>query len=129
MRWSFEGFRTYKDQEKLYNDYADISGKSDADKYVARAGHSEYETGLSFDLVPYNKNYDEPKKSKEYEWLRENAYKYGFIFRFEEGKEDLTGFNADTWRLRYVGEEAATLINNEGICFEEYYAYFVRGNK
>ncbi len=124
-----EGFRTYKDQEKLYNDYADISGKSDADKYVARPGHSEYETGLSFDLVPYNKDYKEPEKSKEYQWLRENAYKFGFIFRYEKGKEDLTGFNADTWRLRYVGEEAAMMIKNEGICFEEYYAYFVRGNK
>ena len=122
-----EGFRTYKEQEKLYNSYANNYGKSEADKYVARPGHSEYETGLSFDLVPYNKNYKDPKKSEEYEWLRDNAYKYGFIFRFEEGKEDITGFDADTWRLRYVGTEASTMIKNEGICFEEYYAYFVRG--
>ena len=122
-----EGYRTYKYQSKLYNDYANAYGKSEADKYVARPGHSEYETGLSFDLVPYNKNYKDPKKSEEYAWLRDNAYKYGFIFRFESGKEDLTGYNEDTWRLRYVGEEAATMIKNEGICFEEYYAYFVRG--
>lgn len=124
-----EGFRTYKDQSKLYNGYADSYGKSEADEYVARPGHSEYETGLSFDLKPYNKEYKKPQESEEYKWLRENAYKYGFIFRFESGKEDLTKFDADTWRLRYVGEEAASIIKNEGICFEEYYAYYVGGDK
>lgn len=124
-----EGYRTYKEQSKLYNNYADSFGKSEADKYVARPGHSEYETGLSFDLVPYNKQYKNPKKSEEYKWLRDNAYKYGFIFRFESGKEDLTGLDEDIWRLRYVGTNAALTIKNEGICFEEYYAYYVRGEK
>ena len=120
-----ESYRTYKEQKKLYNSYVDNYGQNDADLYVARPGHSEYETGLSFDLMPYNKSYKNPKKSDEYKWLRDNAYKFGFIFRFEEGKEDLTKFDADVWRLRYVGIDAATMIKNEGICFEEYYAYFV----
>lgn len=124
-----DGYRSYKEQEKLYNSYANSYGKSEADKYVARPGHSEYETGLSFDLQPYNKTFKDPKLSEEYLWLRENAYKYGFIFRFEADKEYLTGFREYTWRLRYVGEEAAYMIYNENICFEEYYAYFVRGNK
>lgn len=122
-----EGYRTYKEQTDLYNSYAESYGKSEADLYVARPGHSEYETGLSLDLVPYNKEYKKPMESKEYIWLRENAYKYGFIFRFDEEKEELTKFSADTWRLRYVGVDASTLINNEKICYEEYYAYFVRG--
>ena len=124
-----ESYRTYKEQKKLYNNYANSFGQSEADLYVARPGHSEYETGLSLDLVPYNKTFKNPKKSEEYKWLRENAYRFGFIFRFEEGKEDITKFDADTWRLRYVGIDAASMIKNEGICFEEYYAYFVKGEE
>ena len=120
------GYRSYKEQKNLYNSYASASGKSEADQYVARAGHSEYETGLSFDLEPYKYSTKEKEKnSPEYTWLRENAYKYGFIFRFESEKEYLTGFSEDPWRLRYVGNDAAELIYNEGICFEEYYAFFV----
>ncbi len=124
-----DGYRSYDEQEKLYNSYVSSNGRSEADKVVARPGHSEYETGLSLDLVPYNKNYDTPKASEEYIWLRENAHRYGFIFRFDQEKENLTGFKEYTWRLRYVGEDAATIIYNENICFEEYYAFYVEGEK
>ena len=121
------GYRTYKEQKKLYDNYANSYGKNAADQYVARPGHSEYETGLSFDLEPYKyiNKVDDIKDSEEYLWLRENAHEYGFIFRFESDKEDLTGFSEDPWRLRYVGKDAAEMIYNEKICFEEYYAYFV----
>lgn len=119
------GYRSYSDQEKIFNSYKDSFGYEDADKNVARAGHSEYQTGLSFDIVPYNKSFDNPKESDEYIWLRKNAYRYGFIFRFDEDKKDLTLFDSYTWRLRYVGNDASSMIYNENICFEEYYAYFV----
>ena len=124
-----DGYRSYKEQESIYNKYKNSYGIKEADQNVARPGHSEYETGLSFNIVPYNKVYQEPKESDEYNWLSENAYKYGFIFRFPEDKTKLTGFDAFTWRLRYVGEDAANTIKSEGICFEEYYAYFVNGGK
>jgi D-alanyl-D-alanine carboxypeptidase len=120
-----DGYRSYKDQEKLYNSYKDSVGIKEADKVVARPGHSEYETGISFNIVPYNKVIANPKESEEYIWLYDNAYKYGFIFRLPDDKVKLTGFEASTWRLRYVGEEAATIINDENLCFEEYYAYYV----
>lgn len=122
------GYRSYAEQERLYNAEASRSGKIVADKEVARPGHSEYQTGLTFDLVPYNKVLENPTLSEEYLWLKDNAYKYGFIFRLESDKEYITQFKASTWKLRYVGEEAANIINNEKICFEEYYAYFIRGN-
>ena len=120
-----DGYRSNSEQTKLYNKYKDAYGISEADKVVARPGHSEYETGISFNIVPYNKVYDNPKESDEYKWLKDNAYKYGFIFRLPDDKVKLTGFEASTWRLRYVGEEAATIINDENLCFEEYYAYYV----
>ena len=121
------GYRTYKEQKNLYNSYAKSYGKSEADLYVARAGHSEYETGLSFDLEPYKyvKKVKNIKSSEEYKWLRENAYKYGFIFRFDSDKQYITKFSEDPWRLRYVGVDASTIIYSENISFEEYYAYFV----
>lgn len=124
-----DGYRTYKEQEKIYDSYVDSYGMSETDKLVARPGHSEYQTGLSFDVAPYNKVLDNPKETEEYKWLRENAHKYGFIFRFDEDKKYLTQFNASTWRLRYVGKDAATIIKNENICYEEYYAYFVDKEK
>lgn len=123
-----DGYRSYKEQQKLYDSYANNYGKSEADKIVARPGHSEYQTGLSFDLVPYNKSFKNPKESAEYIWLRENAYKYGFIFRFDADKEYLTGFKEYTWRLRYVGDAAST-INDENLCLEEYYSYYYRRDK
>lgn len=122
-----DGYRSYSEQEKLYNSYANSYGMSEADEFVARAGHSEYQTGLTIDLKPYNKVIEDVNSSEEYLWLKENAHKYGFIFRLDSEHEYLTGFPASNWKLRYVGESASSLIYSENICFEEYYAYFVKG--
>lgn len=123
------GYRSYKEQEKLYNSYADSYGKSEADEYVAKPGHSEYQTGLTFDLEPYNKVFENSFESEEYEWLSNNSYKYGFIIRLPKGKEDITRFSSSAWKLRYVGIEAAKRIYEENTTFEEYYAYYVEGDK
>ena len=120
-----DGYRSYAEQKDIYDAYSDYYGISETDTFVARPGHSEYQTGMTFDLKPYNKVIDDVSTNEEYLWLKDNAHKFGFIFRFNEEHESLTGFPSANWRLRYVGEDAATIIYNEGICFEEYYAYFV----
>ena len=120
-----DGYRSYADQEKMFNNYKNSYGYEEADKNVARPGHSEYQTGISFQIVPYNKVFDKPRESEEYKWLKDNAYKYGFIFRYPEDKKDITLFDSYTWRLRFVGTTAASIIESEKISFEEYYAYFV----
>lgn len=119
-----DGYRSYKEQENIYNNYKNSYGESEADIYVAKPGHSDYQTGMSFDLMPYNKVIDNPSESDEYKWLKDNAYKYGFIFRLPKDKEKLTRFKSSTWRLRYVGTEASTVIHNENLCLEEYLAYW-----
>ncbi len=119
-----DGYRSYKEQENIYNNYKNSYGESEADIYVAKPGHSDYQTGMSFDLMPYNKVIDNPSESEEYKWLKENAHKYGFIFRLPKDKEKLTRFKSSTWRLRYVGTEASTVIHNENLCLEEYLAYW-----
>ncbi len=119
-----DGYRSYKEQENIYNNYKNSYGESEADIYVAKPGHSDYQTGMSFDLMPYNKVIDNPSESEEYKWLKENAHEYGFIFRLPKDKEKLTRFKSSTWRLRYVGTEASTVIHNENLCLEEYLAYW-----
>ena len=120
-----DGYRSYTAQEKMFDSYKNSYGYEEADKNVARPGHSEYQTGISFQIVPYNKVFDKPRESEEYKWLKDNAYKYGFIFRYPEDKKDITLFDSYTWRLRFVGTDAASIIESERISFEEYYAYFV----
>lgn len=123
-----QGYRSYADQDEIYNDIADSDGQRYADSVAARAGHSEYQTGLSVLIEPYGKVVEDVKTSSEHDWLINNAYKYGFILRYEEGKEDITGFKADPWRFRYVGVDVSSKIKNENITFDEYYAYYIEKN-
>lgn len=122
-------YRPYKDQEEIYDSFKKVSLKY-ADSYAARPGHSEHQTGLAIDLTslehPYINNTDESfDKSEEYEWLKENCHKYGFILRYPEGKDHITGYNTESWHFRYVGVKVATQIYQEKITFDEYYAYYI----
>ena len=124
--WIASGFRSYNTQRNLYNGYAGRDGKAAADRYSARPGHSEHQTGLAFDVCDYglnnaciNSNFDNTAQAK---WLSENAYKYGFILRYPKGKESETGYIYESWHFRYVGVELATKLYNNGnwITLEEY---------
>ena len=93
---------------------------------AARAGHSEHQTGLSLDIFSKTDTTTSNfKNSLAYTWLTNNAYKYGFIERYPENKEDITGFSAEAWHWRYVGVDAATYIHENDITFDEYYAYYL----
>jgi len=115
------GYRSYNHQLNLYNNYVNRDGKKAADTYSARAGHSEHQTGLAMDIMNAKWGYI-AKNDKEYTWLINNSYKYGFILRYLEGKEEITGYMYEPWHYRYVGIELATEITNLGITYEEYIA-------
>jgi len=118
-------YRSYSDQKEIYTDFSTISLEY-ADSYAARAGHSEHQTGLAIDITSIqNPGIKAFTASEEYEWLKNNSYKYGFILRYPEGKEDITGYSTESWHFRYVGEEAAKQIYEEDITFDEYYAYYI----
>lgn len=117
-------YRSYEEQEKLYDDYLKLYGKSYVNKYVAVPGHSEHQTGLALDLESLD--CDIFKNSKEYRWIKNNAYKYGFILRYQERKENITGYKAEEWHIRYVGRKAAEYIYKNNITFEEYYDLFIK---
>ena len=111
-------YRTYEYQEKLWNRDKD-------DDYVARPGSSEHITGLAIDVSDYNDKNDSFKDTESYTWMINNCYKYGFILRYPENKENITGYSYEAWHYRYVGTSLATKIYNEGITFDEYYAYYM----
>lgn len=120
-------YRDYYTQEKVYNSYRTRYRVDYADRWAARSGYSEHQTGLSLDVGVAN-SYNTGVKfenTKEFSWMKDNCYKYGFILRFPKNKEHLTGVNYESWHYRYVGEDAATYIYQNDITFEEYYAYFV----
>ena len=116
-------YRSYQDQVDLTNFYLKEYGQNYVDKYIAKPGYSEHQTGLSFDIGSRNNNVF--ANSKEYTWMEENAYKYGFIRRFTKRYESLTGFREEPWHYRYVGIEIATYIYEHNISFEEYWAMFL----
>lgn len=114
------GYRSYADQKYIYNNYVLRDGQSEADTYSARAGHSEHQTGLAFDLNTINSSF---ALTAEGIWVADNCYKYGLILRYPKGKENITGYMYESWHLRYVGIDLATKLYNDGdwITLEEYY--------
>ena len=118
--WIQSGYRSYSLQESLYNKYVNRDGKLAADTYSARPGHSEHQTGLAFDL---NSISDDFQYTSEGKWVSENAWRYGFILRYPKSKESITGYKYESWHLRYVGEDLATKLYNNGdwITLEEHF--------
>ena len=119
------GYRSYKYQVNLYNNYVKRDGQEAADKYSARPGFSEHQTGLTTDINIINDSFE---KTPAFKWLQENAYKYGFILRFPKEKEYMTGYKYESWHYRYVGVDAALQMYDENLTLEEYYAYYVQKN-
>ena len=119
-------YRDFNKQKQVYEDYKNWYGETKADEQAARAGYSEHQTGLAIDLFSTDNQLTGTfKDSQGYKWLKENAYKYGFIERYPEGKKYLTGYEFESWHWRYVGKEAAAVIQKEGITYDEYYAYYI----
>lgn len=114
-------YRSYTYQEKLFDYYVKEKGINYALNCSAKAGHSEHQTGLAIDVEGSNFDYDLFSESKEFEWMKDNAHKYGFILRYPKGKEDITGFKYEPWHYRYVGKDIAKYIYEKNITFEEYF--------
>ncbi|MDY5727693.1 MAG: M15 family metallopeptidase [Erysipelotrichaceae bacterium] len=117
----FSGYRTYQLQNELWTTRSESKGIEYADEYTARAGYSEHQTGLALDIT----RYDSDDIQQAYDWLENNSYKFGFILRYPKDKENITGYSYEPWHFRYVGTQVAYQIYQEGITFDEYYAYYI----
>lgn len=117
-------YRTFQSQEDVYNEYLKTYGKNYVKKYVAYPGFSEHQTGLSVDIKVSSSNTF--ANTKEAKWLKENAYKYGFIERYNKKMENITGYQSELWHYRYVGNDIAKYIKEKNISFDEYWIKFIK---
>lgn len=113
-------FRDYNYQEKLFLSYKEKKGIYYAELCSAKPGHSEHQTGLAVDIADLSLDYDNFESTKEFNWVKNNAYKYGFILRYPKAKFHITGFKYEPWHYRYVGIDIAKYIFLNDITLEEY---------
>lgn len=111
------GFRSFETQDELYNDYVKADGVEVANTYSAWPGHSEHQTGLAFDVGWVDLQFANTGAGK---WLANHAHEYGFIIRYPQGKESITGYQYEPWHIRYLGVDLATKVYESGLCLEEY---------
>jgi len=118
---SVSAYRSYQTQSGLYAGYLKTGKRAVVDTYSARAGHSEHQTGLALDIntasIPAHF-----ENTPAYAWLMEHCAQYGFILRYPQGKDNITGYRFEPWHYRYVGVEAAQACMSQGLCYEEYLA-------
>lgn len=118
-------YRTYERQDELWNDRKNTYGIRKADQYAARAGSSEHETGYAIDVADFNDKSDDFSKTESYKWMLKNSYKYGFILRYPEGKEDITGYSYESWHYRYLGKDLAKKVYESNLTYDEYYEFYL----
>lgn len=116
-------YRSYQDQVDIEDLYRKYYGQAYVDKFVAKPGYSEHQTGLAFDIGSRTTNVF--ANSKEYKWMLDNAYKYGFTLRFTKSYEDITGFRSEPWHYRYVGKKIAKVLYDEDMTLEEYFVKYL----
>jgi len=118
------GYRSYATQVSVYNGYVSTIGQAAADASSARPGHSEHQTGLAADVGEISRacQLDQCfETTAAGRWVAANAYKYGFIVRYQKGKDSLTGYEYEPWHLRYVGQALALQINDSDQTLEEFF--------
>lgn len=121
---AISGYRSYSTQNRIYHNYVANHGQSSADRFSARPGHSEHQLGLAMDISVASIGYSLSERLAETPegfWVRHNAHYFGFIIRYPQGKEPITGYMYEPWHLRYVGVELATQIYLCDCTMEEYY--------
>lgn len=121
---AFSTYRSYVYQIGLFDRYVQRNGEQEANRYSARAGESEHQTGLAFDVGEVGKENEWARQifgdTKAGKWVAKNAHHSGFIVRYPQGKEGVTGYIYEPWHLRYLGKELATKVYNSGLSLEEY---------
>ncbi|MED1002658.1 M15 family metallopeptidase [Bacillus mobilis] len=116
------GFRSYDYQKNLYANNVKRKGQEHTDRFSAKPGHSEHQTGLTMDVSSKSANNELEltfANTKEGKWLKENAYRAGFIIRYPKGKEGITGYAYEPWHIRYVGDIAESIYKKK-LTLEEF---------
>ncbi|AKG05038.1 D-alanyl-D-alanine carboxypeptidase [Salimicrobium jeotgali] len=121
------GYRSYERQKAIYENSVAENGREYANRYSAKPGTSEHQTGLAMDVTSAEMGFglDESfVNTEEGQWLKENAHRFGFVIRYPEGKSDITGYAYEPWHLRFVGKELAGKVHAENVTLEEYFGLY-----
>ncbi len=121
--YPFSAYRSFETQSVLYNRYKASDGEKVADTYSARPGFSEHQLGLAVDVR--SSTLPDNLTPEHYEWMLDNAYKYGFIIRYPKGKQYITQYIEEPWHIRYLGVELATKVHDSGLTYDEYYDIYM----
>lgn len=111
------GFRTYEYQVEIFGNYSSIYGEEEANRFSSKPGHSEHQTGYTIDCNTIDSAFGDTLES---DWLAQHCADYGFIVRYPDGKENITGYEYEPWHIRYVGVDVAKDIYSKGLTLEEY---------
>jgi D-alanyl-D-alanine carboxypeptidase len=109
------GYRPYEYQDELHARYVHEHGEAEADTFSARAGHSEHQTGLAADVTQAGVLFTDFGTTSLGRWVARHAWEHGFVVRYPEGAEALTGYAAEPWHLRYVGTDLAAYLHHGGV--------------
>lgn len=115
------GYRSTPAQEKSYQHMVDTYNVAEADKTCSRPGHSEHTTGFACDVALDNYTFQDITKHPDYQWFISILADYGFIIRYPEGKEHLTGYSYEPWHIRYLGKDLAKKVLDSNLTYDEYY--------
>lgn len=115
-------YRSYGDQVGVYNGWVSRLGQAQADRQSARPGYSEHQTGLAVDIdTAIDQGFG---KTAAGEWLATNSWKYGFVVRYQDGQEGITGYEYEPWHFRYLGVPLATELQKQGFpSLETFFGY------
>ena len=122
---AISAYRGYTYQKRLYDKYVEVDGVNKADTYSARPGFSDHQTGLAIDVDNTVSSFENFTNTKEYQWMLDNSYKYGFILRYPSGKESITTYQFESWHYRYVGLKLAKKIKASNLTFDEYFTRYL----
>ena len=122
---AISAYRGYTYQKRLYDKYVEADGVNKADTYSARPGFSDHQTGLAIDVDNTISSFENFTNTKEYQWMLDNSYKYGFILRYPSGKENITTYQFESWHYRYVGLKLAKKIKASNLTFDEYFTRYL----
>lgn len=111
------GFRSYRTQTAIFNNYVANYGEAEANTFSARPGESEHQTGMAIDITSLDQSYGD---TAEGIWLAENCHNFGFIIRYMKEKESITGYIYEPWHVRYLGKSTAKLVHDSGLSLEEF---------
>ncbi|MCL6456409.1 MAG: M15 family metallopeptidase [Gorillibacterium sp.] len=126
--YAVSGYRSYQTQKALYNNYVNKDGEQAASRYSAKPGMSEHQTGLAMDVSSKSANYQLTQSfgtTAEGKWLSKHSWEYGFIIRYLQTTEDITGYMYEPWHVRFIGAAIAREVFEQGVTLEEYYGVAV----